>query len=232
MSDDALEKFINSRSQKFFSPTGEKRMMVDAEDLRDWIGKNRPPVQPTVTQVFHALLHGPQSHQDWLREALDCVFAGKPVPEPDASVAPAQPKMPEGVAMQDYKRAAETIESIYAASQHCDCASFGIAQQWRNETNGGTLISGLSPAQPKVPDGFKIEKTDGGITIDVPDGGSVTVQRSRAGNSCAHEVLYDLARAMLEPQPPARTGCEHGTPYQYPCEQCAHPSIGAGDPKC
>ena len=36
----------------------------------------------TPDQIFRAIEHGDQEHRDWLKEALDAIFTGKPVPSP------------------------------------------------------------------------------------------------------------------------------------------------------
>lgn len=33
-------------------------------------------------QLFQAIKHGSPEHQAWLKEAIECHFAGKPIPEP------------------------------------------------------------------------------------------------------------------------------------------------------
>lgn len=35
-----------------------------------------------ATGLFEAIAHGDDLHRAWLKEALDCFFAGKPVPPP------------------------------------------------------------------------------------------------------------------------------------------------------
>lgn len=65
--------------------------------------------------------------------------------------------------------------------------------------DGGTSYCRLA-AQPKVPGGFRFTQIDGGVTVEVPDGGYVTVRRNQSGNTCAHEVLHDLVKAMLSAQ--------------------------------
>lgn len=37
---------------------------------------------PTSSSVYLAIAHGDEEHRGWLSEALDNIFAGKPVPEP------------------------------------------------------------------------------------------------------------------------------------------------------
>ena len=39
-------------------------------------------LQELSDRLFRAIEHGDQEHREWLREALDCFFAGQPVPPP------------------------------------------------------------------------------------------------------------------------------------------------------
>jgi hypothetical protein len=50
-------------------------------DLID-VGCQLPPSAPTADQLFEALKHGDDRHRRWLREAIDAVYAGKPVLPP------------------------------------------------------------------------------------------------------------------------------------------------------
>lgn len=51
--------------------------MAEWEALFD--GDTTAP-QVTANDVFLAVQHGDEHHRAWLKEALDCVFAGQPVP--------------------------------------------------------------------------------------------------------------------------------------------------------
>ena len=57
-----------------------------------------------------------------------------------------------------------------------------------------------TPAKPKVPDGWRFTRAGGGITIEPPSGGYLSVKPKRPANTCAHELLHDLCAAMLASQ--------------------------------
>lgn len=55
----------------------------------------------------------------------------------------------DGVPASAYRDAADTIEQIKWCSQHCDCPSFGIANDWINATHGGTMFDDPSQQQQR-----------------------------------------------------------------------------------
>jgi hypothetical protein len=38
---------------------------------------------PTSNDIYKAIAHGDAAHRAWLKEALDALFAGRPVPPPN-----------------------------------------------------------------------------------------------------------------------------------------------------
>jgi len=41
-----------------------------------------PEKSEAVDTLFDAIKHGDQDHQDWLKEAIECHFSGRPIPPP------------------------------------------------------------------------------------------------------------------------------------------------------
>ncbi len=46
------------------------------------------PENPRISTLFDAIAHGDDGHRDWLREAIDCHFAGRLVPAPRSLSTP------------------------------------------------------------------------------------------------------------------------------------------------
>lgn len=53
------------------------QLVAERDSLRTQLAET-----PTATQVFEAIAHGDETHREWLREACDNLWAGKPVPPP------------------------------------------------------------------------------------------------------------------------------------------------------
>lgn len=59
----------------------------------------RSPAPPSADVIYEGIKHGDELHRKWLRDALDCLFAGEPVPPPYPPTEATQGKPSVAVAL-------------------------------------------------------------------------------------------------------------------------------------
>lgn len=102
----------------------ENPSLCKVSDLAAMLVDHLPKGDPVDVANFAMMLFFREGGNDALKDV--CKFINS---QQSAETVPAEA----------YAQAAAAINSIYGASQHCDCLSFEIAHQWRNETHGGTI---------------------------------------------------------------------------------------------
>lgn len=77
--------------------------------------------------LFDAIAHGDEEHREWLKEAIDCHFAGKPVPPVRSSLK--QPADRDATTSPEVARMREALEKIANGDEPRP-----LGKQWRADT--------------------------------------------------------------------------------------------------